>query len=584
MKNIKSLKTKIIIIMLALTIVSSLVAVIIGLFHSFKVTEDIIHSQLEDKLNSAHNMLVINIKDEFGELSISNRGKMVDENGMSIYGKYKHLDRLTSNMNVVATIFVKENEDYTRILTTITDDNNERIVGTKLNTSGKVYEEISKGNVFFGKADIHGQSYVTRYEPIYNKNKQIIGIYFVGVSSQTVSNILDNGIKDIITSTVILMLLVLLVSAIISYFSGSSISRPIQAITKVINKQGNLDFRMDKNSKAIKYLKYKDEVGTMANSLKDMEENVRDFIVKSFDVAEQVAAASEELTATSQQVAIASEEVATTINDIAKGVNDQAKDTDMTAENINEMGVLLEKDNSYMSELNIAVKDIDKQKDEGFIILNELVNKTSINNKATQTIYDIIISNNESTEKIESASSMIQNIADQTNLLALNAAIEAAKAGDAGRGFAVVADEIRKLAEQSNSFTNEIKVVIDELKVKSNSAVKTMEEVKTIADSQTESVQDTEEKFKLISVAIDSVKSVIDRLNDSAILMASNKNKVIELTQNLSSISEENAAGIQEVSASMEEQVATIEQIANSSESLATIVEELQSIIGKFKV
>lgn len=190
----------------------------------------------------------------------------------------------------------------------------------------------------------------------------------------------------------------------------------------------------------------------------------------------------------------------------------------------------------------------------------------------------------EKTHKINAVVDIVKEIADQTNLLALNAAIEAARAGEAGKGFAVVADEIRKLAEQSNNFTNDIKTIINELKVKSQSAVDFMKQTKEIVTEQADSVEATEGKFEGIAQAIDAIKIIITKLNHSTGLMAENKNKIIELTQNLSAISEENAAGTEQASASTEEQSATIEEIASSGEKLATIAEELRVSIDQFKI
>ncbi|SFR59215.1 methyl-accepting chemotaxis protein [Anaeromicropila populeti] len=436
-------------------------------------------------------------------------------------------------------------------------------------------EHISLGNVGTGSYSFHGEKLLCGYAPIPNTPW-----FMILVLSKSE---IFHEINTIVYTLVGLAILMTILGTVTTYFVSRTIARPIVMVTKVLEKQSNLDFSQEEDAQTEKFKKRKDELGQMIVSLHTMQHNVRDLIIKTSDSAQQVAASSEELTATTEQTALAAEQVAKTIEEIAQGATTQAADTETTALNVKELGDLLEQDALYLSELNKAAMDINHEKEEGFQILKILIDKSKQNSEASHSVYDVILSNNESAEKIESASSMIQSIADQTNLLALNAAIEAARAGEAGKGFAVVAEEIRKLAEESNNFTSEIRTVITELKSKSESAVQTITDVQQLVDSQNESVQETEEKFKGIAEAIDLIKEVIEKLNASAKLMTQNKDKIIELTQNLSAVSEENAAGAQESSSSLEEQTANIQDLATSSEGLANIAQELQLLISNFK-
>lgn len=123
-----------------------------------------------------------------------------------------------------------------------------------------------------------------------------------------------------------------------------------------------------------------------------------------------------------------------------------------------------------------------------------------------------------------------------------------------------------------------------ELTSQTSTGVKTMEEVGVIVASQTESVNMSNEKFQGIASAIEEMRLVINTVTNSSEEMEIKKEDIIGIIQNLSAISEENAAGAEEASASIEEQTAAIIEIANSSEGLSELAERLNEKMAQFKI
>ncbi|PKM51228.1 MAG: methyl-accepting chemotaxis protein [Firmicutes bacterium HGW-Firmicutes-7] len=442
-------------------------------------------------------------------------------------------------------------------------------------SAGIALEKLGMGNAGIIEYKLNSEERIVAMQPIPNTN------WMLGLTAPK-EHILK-GVSELSQLLIIISFVFVVIGIAVAIVLGRSISKPIKHVVGIVDQIAQYDLILEDNNKALGYTKRTDEIGVMAKAVISLQENLKELIKNIGATSEQVAASSEELTSTSQQSVTAADEVASTIQEIAKGANDQAKDTEQGAVHVELLGSIIEKDQILLAELNASADEVEQLKSEGFDILKILIEKTQITNQTAVEVRDIIVDTNESARKIEDASQMIKSIANQTNLLALNAAIEAARAGEAGMGFAVVADEIRKLAEQSNGFTEEIGKIIKELTNKSEQAVDTMEEVSGSLASQAESVEMTNTKFEGIASAIETVKRSITDLNQSSKEMGQKKNEIVGIIESLSAISEENAAGTQEAAASIEEQTASMEEIANASESLAKLAEEMQKSISQFK-
>jgi len=435
------------------------------------------------------------------------------------------------------------------------------------------------GDVSKGWEDLKAQIYSNRTNPDGTGIVRTSEAFFETTNKavDTAEEFSREKVTFLKTFQIIVFVLNLIILIFIWIMSSKGISKPLMQLFEAID---SLDISEDIPEE---FTRKKDEIGLLSNAFQRVIDRLRNLTNEISGISNEVADFVEELNARINQSSITMEEIARVIEEVAKGATAQAEETESGVANVVDLGQLVEHEQKLLQELKSFTGEVRLLKNEGIDIVKELVEKTEANNEAIRNVRNVIIDTSKSAEKIEVSSHMIKNIASQINLLALNAAIEAARAGEAGRGFSVVAEEVRKLAEESNNFTQEISTVVVDLIEKTENAVDIIKQLDEITSSQTKSVDLTNHKFEGIADSIEKIMEIAEIINKSGLEMTSKKDEIISVVESLSAISEENAAGAQEASASIEEHTASMEEIANSSDALSALATTMKESILQFK-
>lgn len=185
-------------------------------------------------------------------------------------------------------------------------------------------------------------------------------------------------------------------------------------------------------------------------------------------------------------------------------------------------------------------------------------------------------------QQIQAIVTLIGGFAKKTNLLALNAGIEAARVGNQGLAFSVLAQEIRKLAVESGNAAQHIAELVSNIHDETQRAVSIMHQGSQGVTQGASIIHEAGDAFDRVVSAIERTDREIQQIRDAAQQLAQSAEIMVHEMDAIANISEESAAGAQEVAATSHQQTASVERVSGSAQGLTKLSSELRGLVTRF--
>lgn len=380
--------------------------------------------------------------------------------------------------------------------------------------------------------DENGEGYDVTVKPIAVHDKTV-GYLSLGISQ----SLTFEKIKEVTLLLALGGVIIFLLVGFISFFVVIQVIRPLTTTALLFNQigqhGGDLTQRMETRG---------------VGELSDLGKGFNQFVVKVQHIIKRMQDSTEILATSSEELSVSSTQMSQTAKDIRYAIESEYLATQEGTKTINSM----------VASLKIMFKKIESIQKEATKAKEIAFHGEAVVEKTGKTMHSI----EANTKAIEGVVQAITEIANQTNLLSLNAAIEAAKAGGSGKGFAVVAEEVRALAEKSAGQVVVIRKLVDQSKMSAKTGSEVIEEIQTV--------------FNHIREEADLVLGNVNEVTSDITTQEQSIAKVLNQMETISTLSEKNATGIQELSAILNETDVTTQDLSQLADQISTNVNEFK--------
>jgi methyl-accepting chemotaxis protein len=378
----------------------------------------------------------------------------------------------------------------------------------------------------------------TRFRPVANEVRAIL-VELVAHNLEEVQAGLrheeqtrDGAVRTIWAVTIAGAVLLMLFGSVLA----RRITRPLGQVRDALVALAHNDLRSSVTFTS------KDEVGSMAQALREAQTGLRGMIETITSSATTIAGSAEELSVATRQLASSAEETTTRSATTFESAEEVSRNVQTVA--------------SATEEMTASISEISQSSTQAVRVAGAAVQEAEAVNATVAKLGD-------SSVEIADVVKVITSIAEQTNLLALNATIEAARAGDAGKGFAVVAEEVKQLAQETSRATEDISRRIEAIQGDSQAAVEAIGRI-GVTIEEVNSYQTT------IAAAVEEQTATTGEMARSVSDVASGSMQIASNIESVAAVARASTDGVREAE--------------RATSELAQLSGELRQLVSTFQV